>query len=124
MSRKLPRRIPKKPKEDFHLKKKDEAFLPWFRKNGVEGFKIIFVSIWVIGALIGFVYSNFLSPNRNSSPPVPKPSYVSQEEADWLLEQDAYIEQQRIDAIREDAARDMQYEDFDEQFYEENGYYP
>jgi hypothetical protein len=124
MSRKPPRRIPKKPKEDFHLKKKDEAFLPWFRKNGVEGFKMIIVSIWVIGALIGFVYSNFLSPNRNSSPPEPKPTYISPEESDWLLEQDAYEEQQRIDKIREDAASDMQYEDFVEEFAQENGYYP
>lgn len=120
MSRKPRRRIPKEPKEDFHFKKKEEAFLPWFRKNGLEGFKLLIAAIWVIGALIGFVYSNFLSPNRNSSPPAPKPTYITQEEADWLAEQDAYIEQQRIDKIREDAARDMQYEEF----YEENGYYP
>ena len=124
MSRKHPKRIPKKPKEDFKLKKKDEAFLPWFKKNGSEGFQLLFGALWILVVIVSVIYSNFLSPNRNSSPPQPKPTYISQEEADWLLEQDAYEEQQRIDKIREDAARDMQYEDFDEQFYEQNGYYP
>ena len=124
MSRKPPKRIQKKPKEDFKLKKKDEAFLPWFKENGSEGFQLLFAALWILVVIVCVVYSNFLSPNRNSSPPEPKPTYISQEEADWLLEQDAYEEQQRIDKIREDAARDMQYEDFDEQFYEENGYYP
>ena len=124
MSSKPPKRVPKKPKEEFKLKKKDEAFQPWLKKNGSEGFKLLFGVLWILVVIISVIYSNFLSPNRNSSPPEPKPTYISQEESDWLLEQDAYEEQQRIDKIIDDAARDMQYEDFIEQFAQENGYYP
>lgn len=124
MKNKPPRRIPKPPKEDFHLKRKDEKFIPWFKKNGSQGFGLLFGAIWIIAAIVGFIYSNFLSPNRNSNQPKPEPTYISQEELDWQAQEDAYIEQQRIDEIKEEAWADMEYEEYREQFYTINGYYP
>ena len=124
MSSKPPRRIPKPPKEDFHFKKKGEKFIPWFRKNGSQGFAFLLTTIWLIAAVVGFVYSNFLSPNRNSSPPKPEPSFITQEELDWQAQEDAYIEQQRIDAIKEEAWADLEYEQYREQFFADYGYYP
>jgi hypothetical protein len=124
MNSRPPRRIPQPPKEDFQFKKKDEKFIPWFKKNGSQGFGLLFASIWLIAAIVGFIYSNFLSPNRNSSPPKPKPTYVSQEQLDWQAQEDAYLEQQRIEKIKEDAWADMEYDEFREQFYADNGYYP
>ena len=72
-------------------------------------------------------YSNFLIPNRNSSPaePVqPKQTSITQEQLDEFIAKGEWEEQQRIDKLAEDAARDIQYDEFVEQFYEENGYYP
>lgn len=86
-----------------------------------EIFQITFGSLWILGVLIAIIYSNFISPNRDTSAPEPKKSYISQEEADWLREQYAYEEQQRIEKIKEDAWADMQYEQSIEDFANDYG---